>query len=196
MTLSQRNAVQDRIKQNGKIYGNKAANLMELDSLCKSLNSTQIGIAVPQIFPIADNVIKSHLDANAKEWRPLWEAFVQEQGKSKTLTDQAKAKLKELHDLMMSTFKNHPIDEKIIKAIDLPADTLFMVRSTGEEDTVDMANPGGNKSVAAVKLDNASISNAIGVVVASYVSEKSLTQRLLSGDDISKPSFMPVLIKE
>ena len=70
-----------------------------------------------------------------------------------------------------------------------------MVRSTGEEDTVDMANPGGNKSVAAVKLDSIAISNAIGVVVASYISEKSLTQRLLSGDDISKPSFMPVLIQ-
>ena len=195
MISSHENVVQDRIKKNGSIYGNKAANLMELDSICKNLSSKYIQIEIPQIFPIADEVIKSHLDANAKEWRTLWNAFVQEQGAGKALTEKSKIKLKELHDLIITTFKSHPVNESIINEIKLPADTLFMVRSTGEEDTVDMANPGGNKSVAAVKLDNVSISKAIGVVVGSYVSEKSLTQRLLSGDDISKPSFMPVLIQ-
>ena len=195
MKSAHENAVQDRIKKNGLHFGNKASNLMELDSLCKNLNSKEIQIAVPQIFPIADTVIKSHLDTHAKEWRKLWGEFVQEQGKSNALTERSKEKLKQLHEFIIFTFKKYPIDENIIKAIKLPADTLFMVRSTGEEDTVDMANPGGNKSVAAVKLDNVAISNAIGVVVGSYVSEKSLTQRLLSGDDISKPSFMPVLIQ-
>ena len=135
------------------------------------------------------------LDNYAKNWRELWDSFVYAQGNNKSLTTSSKEKIKQLQTLFINCFKQHPVSEKIIQSIKLPLDTLFMVRSTGEEDTVEMANPGGNKSVAAVKLDAQAISNAIGTVVASYVSEKSLTQRLLSGDDIRKPSFMPVLIQ-
>src|SRR5580704_4966859 len=99
-------SVQTRIKQNGSIYGNKAANLMELDAVSKIISSDIIKIEIPPIFPIADDVIKAHLDQKtSKKWRELWDAFVQEQGKSKALTEPAKIKLKELHDLITTTFK-------------------------------------------------------------------------------------------
>ena len=150
---------------------------------------------IPEIFPLDDQTIKAHLDQYAKNWRKLWDQFVEAQGKNKSLTLESKEKIKALQKLFTDCFTTHPISEQIIELIKLPKDTLFMVRSTGEEDTVEMANPGGNKSVAAVRLDAKSISKAIRTVVASYVSEKSLTQRLLSGDDISRPSFMPVLIQ-
>jgi len=192
---SGRNIVQERIKTNGSIFGNKSANLIELDTLSKSLHSELIRIQIPEIFPLADKTVKSHLELHAPEWRKLWDEFVSVQGSERALTEASKKVLEKLHQLITSTFETHPVSDDIINAIKLDPETQFMVRSTGEEDTVDMANPGGNKSVAAVKLDKQAISNAMGVVVASYVSEKSLTQRLLSGDDISKPSFMPVLIQ-
>ena len=195
MTSSDTNSVQDRIKKSGSLYGNKASNLIELDALAKTLSGNMITTQIPEIFPLDDQTIKAHLDQYAKNWRKLWDQFVEAQGKNKSLTLKSKEKNKKMQKLFTDCFTTHPISEQIIELIKLPKDTLFMVRSKGEEDTVEMANPGGNKSVAAVRLDAKSISKAIGTVVASYVSEKSLTQRLLSGDDISKPSFMPVLIQ-
>lgn len=193
--------VADRIKKNGSLYGNKSANLMELDEISKHVNNKAIRVQVPEIFPLSDEFIRSHLDKYAVsgwfsgyDWSALWQEFVTLQGTNTVLTEDAKSKLQLLRDTITTIFSRYPI-EGVIEQIQLPPDTLFMVRSTGEEDTVEVANPGGNKSVAAVGLDRVSMSRAIGVVVASYLSEKSLTQRLLSGDDISKPSFMPVLIQ-
>lgn len=65
---------------------------------------------------------------------------------------------------------------------DLPDGKLFMVRSTSNEDRVDLANPGGNDSTPSYKED---ASASIGRVVASYVGFNSLSQRLKSGEDIT-----------
>jgi hypothetical protein len=185
-----------RIKQNGNIFGNKAANLMELVLLCQDLPAFQnIHVQVPEIFPLSDKAIKAHLDTYAGRWHSLWDEFILTQGHCKSLTSEAQALLTKLRALIQQAFSDHVFNAGITESIGLPDDTLLMVRSSGEEDTEEVANPGGNKSVAAVKLDPAAISKAIGIVAASYLSEKSLTQRLLSGDDISKPSFMPVLLQ-
>lgn len=69
-----------------------------------------------------------------------------------------------------------------------------MVRSTGDEDRVDVANPGGNESVPS---DGDKISSSIGAVISSYFSKKSMSQRLKSGEEItSNPPLMPCLIQE
>ncbi len=183
--------VQDRIKIRAKHYGNKAANLIELDSLCSTIKNKKININIPEIFPIDDLSIQHHLDEYAPKWRQLWEQFIILQNNQKTLTNEGKLTLKSLRDLITECFRERSFCPEILA----PSDSLFMVRSSGDEDRVEIANPGGNKSVAAVKLDAWSMSNAIGTVVASYFSEKSLTQRLLSGDDIQQP-FMPVLIQK
>jgi len=190
------NKVQTRINKSAALYGNKAANLMELDNLCRKIKNKKIKIQIPEFLPIDNNSIKHHLDTYAIEWRRLWHEFVKVQNTNKTLTDQSKITLKKLRAVIIECFNKHPLFPEKIKAMNLPPDTLFMVRSSGEEDRVDVSNPGGNKSVAAVKLESTAISNAIGVVIASYLSEKSLTQRLLSHDVITKGAFMPVLLQK
>jgi hypothetical protein len=58
----------------------------------------------------------------------------------------------------------------------------LMVRSTGGEDRIDLANAGGNESVIGVDLNFESIFEAIKKVVVSYFSEKSLQQRIKAKD--------------
>ncbi|MFH1832396.1 MAG: PEP/pyruvate-binding domain-containing protein [bacterium] len=91
---------------------------------------------------------------------------------------------------------------------------LLMVRSTGREDTKELANAGGNETIAAVRPELVEIWRAIGEVVASYFGEKSFSQRLLSTrsaaqnekkqeneiidaikTELQKEPFMPVLIQ-
>lgn len=195
ISIKKQKTVQARIKQNALMYGNKAANLIELDQLCKEIKSKNIKIKIPRFFPLSHQLIQSHLATHFASWPTIWKAFLKEQDQHKTLTTSAIKILKELQKKIIDCFKMHPLNLKEITESTLASDTLFMVRSTGEEDTVDIANPGGNKSVAAVKSDDIFISSAIGVVVASYLSEKSLMQRLLSGDSITKTPFMPVLLQ-
>lgn len=78
-------------------------------------------------------------------------------------------------------------------------DIKLMVRSTGKEDTLELANAGGNLSVVNVEPDELKVFLAIKDVVLSYFSEKSLLQRLKNGD---KGLFeldnliIPVLLQE
>ncbi len=173
-----------RIQKNSTLYGNKAANLMELETFCKKLNSKKFQIKVPEIFPISHIQIDCHLGKYARsEWRLDAPPF--------PISNDFKDP-KILQQTIKTTFEFYPLDIEI----NHPLESLFMVRSSGDEDSEDMANPGGNKSISAVKNDKASLSKAIGEVVASYFSKKSLTQRALSGDDVTKPPFMPVLIQK
>lgn len=185
--------VQSHIQKNAICFGNKSSNLMELNDLCKRFKDDVIKIQVPHIAPIDDATIKKHLDKHAKSWRSLWNNFV-DSHHGQTLSTLEKNQLKQLQTLIKECFREHPFPISSLKK--LKKDDLLMVRSTGEEDTVEIANPGGNKSLAAIKNEEKSISDAIGVVIASYFSKKSITQRLLGGDFLKKESFMPVLIQK
>lgn len=79
----------------------------------------------------------------------------------------------------------------------LPAGTKIMVRSTGREDTEDLANAGGNESVANVDpKDSRDLLNAVGIVVSSYFSAKSMTQRLGAKDkNLLDTPLVPVLLQ-
>ncbi|MCK4650747.1 hypothetical protein KAT08_01100 [Candidatus Babeliales bacterium] len=59
-------------------------------------------------------------------------------------------------------------------------DVLLMVRSTGREDTKNLANAGGNESVSSVLPELVEIWHAIGEVIGSYFGDKSFSQRLIS----------------
>ncbi len=74
----------------------------------------------------------------------------------------------------------------------------LMVRSTGKEDTKELANAGGNASVANVDPTAVAVLAAMREVVESYFGMKSLTQRLGLGDRtlFSPELFMPVLVQE
>jgi len=183
-----------RIENNAKLYGNKSANLLELNEICKDTKENNIQVTVPLFLPIHDDIIKNHLDKYANEWRSVWKIVVEKQNnENHTLDTDSKNHLKNLRNLIKDCFNKYPIQ---IDTLKFSNDDLLMVRSTGFEDTVDVANPGGNKSLAAIKNTEKDISTAIGKVIASYFSEKSLMQRLLSGDSIQKDPFMPVLIQK
>ncbi len=199
-SLSDPSQVQVRIQKDGNEFGNKAANLKELERLAKIIASDKLKVQIPEINPIGHTVIHDHLSHHAPQWQSLWDEFVKAQGKEQSLQPKAIVHLKSLQTLIKKTFKEHPV----IKEVDRFAHDMslknanLMVRSTGKEDDVVAANPGGNTSVAAVKPDVNSISEAIGVVIASYFSEKSLKQRLLSpppANDITQTPFMPVLLQ-
>lgn len=192
--------VQARIQEYGDEFGNKAANLIELNLLCSSISSEKVKVQIPEINPINHSDIQAHLDHYAPQWNDLWQSFVNIQGRLTTLHSQAKNYLTELQNLIKDTFIKHPIENNLANFLNVLhlKNADLMVRSTGKEDDVNAANPGGNTSVAAVKPDVKSISQAIGIVVASYFSEKSLKQRLLSpppANDITQKPFMPVLLQ-
>lgn len=190
---------------NATKFGNKAANLIELEKLAITLNQKKPGrFAVPAFFPISNDVIQAYLqEHNAlNQIETLWQEFQKAQkGKLQDLSPQAKGHLKALENLIEKTFKDNPFPfftelESFVKSA-ADKKQLFMVRSTGKEDTKELANAGGNKSIAAVKPEKNEISTAIGQVIASYFSEKSINQRMLAGDITvltdTKP-FMPVLL--
>src|SRR5690606_16762487 len=92
-------------------------------------------------------------------------------------------------------FKTQNLDP-LISTI-LQSNEKLMVRSTGKEDTKELANAGGNESVSNVSPTAKTILQAIGTVVASYFGKKSLIQRLGAGDtSLFDPiPFTPVLLQ-
>ncbi|MDF1827717.1 MAG: PEP/pyruvate-binding domain-containing protein [Legionellaceae bacterium] len=184
--------------------GNKAANLLLLESMLKDY-AERLGqlktltVTVPQICPLTHNDISRHLTTYAPGWIDLWHQFKTVQGsESSSLTTDAVEILNQLRLLIKETFSQHPytFGEWDDFRQSIAPDSLLMIRSTGKEDAVDIANPGGNESVASVHQDPRSISHAIGTVVASYFSDKSLLQRLSGKQDILEDAFMPVLIQK
>lgn len=192
-------SVRQRIDERARKVGNKAANLQELQALCQTISSLAVPVQVPELYALEHDMITSHLDKVAPDWRTIWSNFVQEQGKAESgsLAPQALAKLQLLRDLIIKTFEIYPLSTEELERYlgTLPDKSLLMVRSTSKEDSVDLANPGGNESIAAVAPDKLAISKAMGEVVASYFSEKSLKQRLISNDNITEFPFMPVLLQ-
>jgi len=180
--------------------GTKAAKLVELNLLCESLNAENLGInvQVPEFYPLKNSAIADYLDETTPLWKEQWTNFVKLHIAAKnslTLeTTELLSKLRQLiKDAFSQTFREFGKLQVFLNT--LPKDSLLMIRSTGKEDNVDFANPGGNESIPAVALEEKAITEAIGDVVVSYFSDKSLMQRLLSGDDITQPPFMPVLIQ-
>lgn len=174
------------------LYGNKSANLIALNDIIPG--------SVPDFLPLNSNFIYNHLKQySGNKWSDLLAKFQTTQGEEKThILPEALQILEQLRNEIITTFQNHPIEDKDLQRfLDAQTGHTLMVRSTGEEDTVDLANPGGNESIAAVTPTIAAVSVAIGRVVASYFSEKSLRQRLLSPDNnITKEAFVPVLIQQ
>src|SRR6185295_14173354 len=168
--------VQKRLQKFNTHYGNKAANLNELKHFIAGLpTSLKDKVQVPEICPLSDEAIQDYLNQHAPGWKALWDKFVEAHGKANYLHPLVIPYLSELQQLIKDTFKKNPFphNEHFAKEIKEKNSDL-MVRSTGKEDDIIAANPGGNESVSAVKPDVASISEAMGIVVASYFSEKSL----------------------
>lgn len=202
-----RQQVQAAVQKTAQNVGNKASNLILLDNICAKIKKQlNINVRVPEILPLSHTIILDHLNKNASEWKRLWALFKEKQNNEQGgLKAEAVHVLEALQKLILKTFDEHPMPPATLKEYltfiqeNDPSNPNIglMVRSTGKEDSVDLANPGGNESVPA-GLDPLEISHAIGIVVASYFSEKSLKQRLLGkdgGQAILEDPFMPVLLQ-
>jgi len=197
----ERNKSYQDIAQN---FGNKTANLCILKALAEQINKATLHgshatMSVPEFYAFSSDEIKKYLNIVFK-LDELWQQFVAAQGSAKELTPAAQTALEEIRANIRKAFTGSEQVPADIAAQLEPffkehAGSLLMVRSTGDEDRTDIANAGGNESVPSVQPNLEAVWNAMGVVVESYFSEKSLQQRLLAGDNITKHCFIPVLIQ-
>ncbi len=198
-------------ERNGEEFGNKSANLMLLRGLSTEINKdvgpANIEVSVPEFLPISHQRVFDFLNGD-RFLEEAWTRFKVAQGDVKgNLTSGAVAILEEIRIKIARDFSEkgqefrfNELDDFFVRlgslAIPLGSENiLLMVRSTGKEDTKECPNAGGNESVAAVKLERQDVLEAMSVVVQSYFSEKSLTQRLIANDDILVDPFVPVLIQ-
>ncbi len=194
---------QNTFTKDAERYGNKAANLIELKKIAQGLRAQGVRVFVPAIFPLSHEEIARYVQNKLGDYiEKSWVAFTEKQKGNPVLTDAARPVLEEVRRRIQEAFTNETITLSPERRVELNTflqdnrKKLLMVRSTGREDTATLANAGGNESIAAVLPDLASVSVAIGKVVASYFSDKSISQRLLAGDStiFDKP-FMPVLLQ-
>lgn len=198
--------------QNVQKFGNKTANLQVLEHLSAYLSqqvNKKLTVKVPPFLGVDHGTIEQFLQQNGVDIKGRWKyilslragnlrMFPRDNGKK--LTDMQIRILANMRENIIKAFEKNIFSFSTLQA-QLDAwkqeygDYTLMVRSTGREDTEQCANAGGNESVAAVRPTLSAISAAIGVVVASYFSERSLNQRLSLGDDIYSAPFMPVLIQ-
>ncbi|RYF09112.1 MAG: hypothetical protein EOO40_07490, partial [Deltaproteobacteria bacterium] len=178
-------------------FGNKTANLAKLKRvLASDPRAVAARSAVPDFCGLSHQLVYGHLTQHAgREFAAaLGELNKSLQPGVQPLSGQARAKLGLVRALVHKTFAEHPlaVDQAFVGR---HAQHRLMVRSTGKEDSEALPNAGGNESVANVEPSAPAVAEAIGRVVASYFSERSYAQRLLAGDDVHAPPFMPVLLQ-
>ena len=192
-------------------YGNISANLAKITHDINILYQSGIPVKVPSFFGISHEEIMSFLGHYkfSEQLKEYWEEFKKAQKGHEDLTVAGKAALTNIRTLLekaltlniFSIVNNDARQTELKGFIDeVAADksNRLMVRSTGREDTKEMANAGGNESVANVGPNNTAISEAIRRVLQSYFSEKSFQQRIAAGEKISslfQDPFMPVLLQ-
>jgi|GEM_PF-6721648 len=206
-----------------KGFGYKTANLMLLEETLSSLENPNFKYHMPQFFGVSSQAIQKLMQEKLEiplheEWleilkeSALGEELIFAQAldtqifPDKFLTGATKLETK-VREAFKEFADSLPEDEtfqslfptaeekKLIETL-AEENEYFMVRSTGREDTDELANAGGNESLAFVEPQLANLLKAIGQVVASYFSERSLTQRLLARDSsLKEPPFTPVLLQ-
>lgn len=198
-------------------YGNKAANLRELSNFIKGIPAT-IPIQVPTYFDFSDEEMKQFLihDEMYDELMKLWNQFKSQQSQTdEVLTQPARHTLAQIRQLVgddvdwsqlfdqqyvprrQDATSGHQQKDALQFLHNAESNhQLLVVRSTGREDSKELANAGGNESIAFVEPRKLPVGKAIGIVVASYFSEKSIGQRLAARDrQLFEDPFIPVILQ-
>ena len=202
--------IKELLEKYGKTHGNKTANLKVLKKVCRSFHKTK----VPPFFGIKHDDIVDFLkiENESEAIINVWHEFQGIITKNPGLSEAAKESLKQIRkiiknidfaDMYETLEKKELIPEKRQKKYQRFIEKsdkkkyLLMVRSTGREDSLELSNSGGNASISSVKPDKKSISKAIGEVLASYFSEKSILQRIIGKDQSLQDGdpFMAVLLQ-
>lgn len=195
--------VKQEIERRALQYGYKEANLFSLNALAVD----GAGFSVPKCIGLSHQDNYSYLagfkDSKGQTFDLLYGRFCDLQNhavESQSLSLDAAKVLEQIRVFVVEAFSDQAYVHQLRQAIDagqgFNANAALMVRSTGKEDNEQIANPGGNASFANIENQPGAIAPAVGQVVASYFSEKSIMQRLLAHDDITSPPFIPVLLQE
>jgi hypothetical protein len=148
-----------KLKRLEEQYGRKAAHLMLMAEF------PQCAQYVPTLMPLSHEVVSHHLNTHCDTWPDLWRQFQAIQAQNQNiLSPAASSVLSELRTLIINTFKEHPLDsEALLQFIERmkTEGMTIAVRSTGEEDSAEIGNPGGNESKVAVAPDVRAISKAM-----------------------------------
>ena len=205
-----------------KGHGYKAANLIELQNLCESYKAVKVpggcNIKVPTFACISSNEIIKFLQEKCNfnintAWealpKPELQALFDAQKFPDGFLDTLKKNIEDVVLGKIKNLKNVSVDEIIqsfsaetqagIRRLfaEIHDDDRLVIRSTGPEDKEDLANAGGNESVANVQKEVKDILNAMAIVVSSYFSTKSMTQRLCAKDtNLFRAPFIPVLFQK
>ena len=173
--------------------GNKAANLGRL----RTILHEERGVEVPAFVGVPHEEVFRWIQSHFPAINTLWGRFQEAIRSGTAITDEpCKQILIDIQEGIQRAFteaEDFPCFEDLQDI--LQQSRPLMVRSTGKEDSLQLANPGGNESVANVPPRKDSVAAAMSTVVASYFSPKSLGQRQASGDDITETPFMPILVQ-
>lgn len=199
--------------------GYKYANLKimeaKADEMSRKLKSSKV--TVPPFLSLGDFEMTHALAQEIPEVFTLWTEFLDtfDSGMKSTfiekntakeaakvpvkISEEGEKKLAEIKEKIINYFDNEPYFSLQMKEwLEKENPQFLIVRSTGKEDSDTSSNAGGNESVPFVEAKSEDISHALGVVVASYFGQKSITQRLAAGDrsvfEDEKP-FVPVLLQ-
>lgn len=203
----------EHLKKQAEIdgLGYKTANLLVLKNLASRINRamTPYLIAMPDFVGINDQTVQQFLKAQGLDINTQWKLMLdqaagphqqQKMLKNKQLSVKFRQTLETLQQRIAqvcekSTASNIGSLNDFLNTAQ-QSNWPLMVRSTGKEDSETLANAGGNVSVANVPAQDIYVMRAIGEVLASYVSAKSMQQRLQAGDTtVFEIPFLPVLIQ-
>lgn len=183
------------------VYGNKHKNLIILSKLIEAMGFEDVHVPVPKGLP-SDKLssflwqTKPKIFAKWNTLGTLYEAHL-EKKESKLFLESPEVSqlLIEIHEDITVAFNQiaeNPIDIESLGFCDdfkewlqqlQSRNSYLMVRSTGAEDTSEVVNAGGNKSLAYVYANTTSALHAIGEVVCSYFSKESLQNRINAGQN-------------
>lgn len=178
------------------IAGNKTANLAKLNTVLQDISlEGEVCVSVPPFCFLSHDEVWNFLRMKDPQIETLWKGFQKKQGNSIHLTEEAKKILVEIQQRISALDSRSFAHSKLSEFLKDHSTKQLMVRSTGKEDSDTLANAGGNESVAAVQPNVDAIIQAMKTVISSYFSVKSLSQRLVAGDDIITEPFTPILIQ-
>ncbi len=180
----------------GAGFGYKSANLIKLRDL-----ALRLGVKVPDILTLSHHLLMGHILRSYPEFSADYARFLDLLGNPPDLNREAKDCLDEIQDRVKSAFLGENVfAEGVLREWLSGCSSEFIaVRSTGKEDSDTNSNAGGNLSNPFVSNNYVQISKNIGEVIASYFSEKSISQRIASRDPsllTDREPFVPVLLQE
>lgn len=183
----------DALRAHAQAEGNKAANLGVLKKVVEKIPF----LTVPVFHAVQHQTIYRYLQEKTNgqfqdKWNEFCHVFRTEQG----LSLKTRSVLQEIEKLVRTTFCQSGTEIPDIKEFlnRVPPNCKTIIRSTGGEDTT-FANAGGNKTCINIPPEEEKIAEAMGKVIGSYFSLRSIGQRIQAGDDVADEPFMPVLLQ-